>query len=663
MGYPLDPLTAEEFEVVGDLLRREGEKRGAKDLLFSSVELAEIDKSQLYDAEKDEFLRDAPSVPRVALATLYIRETRRAAVATVSLTERAVLDWVEQKPGTQPNIHFDEFMVAEELVQQSPAFKEALTKRGVTDMSRVVAEPWSAGHFGIPQEEGRRIIRAQVWIRSPGVKGELSDLDKMDNPYAHPVPGLVAVVDLDTYEVTVEDDGGEIPLESYNYLPHFGRGYRTTVKPIEISQPQGVSFTVDGHLVKWQGWSFRVGFNWREGLTLHHIDYQEGEGKRRRPIINKISCSEMVVPYFSTDKVHHRKNAFDMGEYGIGFLCNSLTLGCDCLGEIHYFDMALNTGKGKSQTIKNAICLHEEDYGVLWKHTDWRLEMKGNPGGVASARSTRLVISCMATVGNYEYGFFYNFYQDGTLEPTIKATGLVNTSAIPPGAAPECGQALGPGLEAQHHQHCFSYRMDMAVDGLANNSVVETNTYIEEDPEKNPYGNAIRIDSTTFTTEKEARRTVNPTSMRSWKVVSTARKNRVGEPTAYKIAPGTHTAFSTLSPSSCVLQRASFMKNHLWVTPYHPDELFAAGKFPNQSDGKGHGLEYWTEQDRRIADRDVVVWHTVNMHHIVRLEDFPVMPVEYASFSLKPFGFFDFNPALDVPPKRGTTSTSACTAC
>ena len=667
--YPLDALSGAEIEKACQIVEDKFPVEGLQKKNFCSVELAEIPKEILYNKETDEFIHQATddllaSAPRVANIAMFTKEkdgTNRTFSILVDLKSESI-SFKEEPKGTQPNINMQEFLEAEALVQKDPKFAEAMKKRGLVDSSKWMAEPWSAGNFGYEKERNRRIVRIQVWCRDPA---NLVKSSEIDNGYAHPVSGLVAVVDLVTGTVEIEEQ--DIPEHDHIPVPktpgNFSRTFlreknipeRTDIKEIDIKQPNGASFTVDGKLVSWQGFTFRVAFNWREGLTLHHISYQENSDiasdNRRRPLAFKISCSEMVVPYLSGDPIHARKNAFDMGEYGVGFMTNSLTLGCDCLGEIHYFDAELNTMAGKSQTIKNAICLHEEDYGMLWKHTDWRMEGQNHPEKTAIARSTRLVISSVCTLGNYEYGFFYHFYQDGTIEAQLKATGLVNTNAIVPGQAVD-GQILGDGLVAQNHQHAFSFRLDMAVDGM-DNTCVESNTQIRPfDPETNPYGNQCEVTSTEFSSEKEAQRDVNPQSMRIWKVVNENKKNRVDQPTAYKLTPGGGSAFTMLHPGSPVLNRAAFMKHHLWVTPYSEDEMFAAGRYPNQSTGEGVGLENWTSGDRNIKNTDIVLWHTCNMHHLVRLEDYPVMPVEYTSFTLKPCGFFDYNPTLRVPAKR-----------
>ena len=159
----------------------------------------------------------------------------------------------------------------------------------------------------------------------------------------------------------------------------------------------------------------------------HQVAY--ADNGRVRSVLHRASISEMVVPYGDPGEVHGWKNAFDAGEWGLGRMTQPLTLGCDCLGEIHYFDATIANEQGKPWVISNAICMHEEDYGILWKHQD----MQG--GRTEVRRSRRLVVSSIATVGNYEYGFYWYFYLDGSVQLEVKLTTrrrLRRTSPRPP---------------------------------------------------------------------------------------------------------------------------------------------------------------------------------------------------------------------------------------
>ena len=266
-------------------------------------------------------------------------------------------------------------------------------------------------------------------------------------------------------------------MREVNYDSKFVTETLPPLKPLHIVQPEGVSFQLDGHHLTWDRWAFTIGFNAREGLTLHDIRFDG------RPLVNRASLVEMVVPYGSPDSGHYRKNVFDIGEYGLGKLANSLKLGCDCLGVIQYLDVHLNTMAGDIFTIEKAICIHEEDDGILWKHWDFRTER------TQVRRGRKLVVSCICTVGNYEYGQYWYFDQAGEIEFEMKATGIINTVACEPGKPSKYEREVSPGVAGQIHQHIFCARLDMAVDG-EQNTVIECNTQAEP-PEAQSLGQCL----------------------------------------------------------------------------------------------------------------------------------------------------------------------------
>jgi primary-amine oxidase len=336
----------------------------------------------------------------------------------------------------------------------------------------------------------------------------------------------------------------------------------------------------------------------------------------------------------------------------MGMCANSLELGCDCLGLIRYFDAHLCDSRGEPLTIKNAVCMHEEDYGILWKHTDRRL-----PEAPEVRRSRRLVVSSISTVENYEYGFFWYLYQDGTIQFEVKLTGILSLGAARPGESPRHGSLVAPQLYAPNHQHFFNMRLDFDLDGVAN-TVHRVDVAPDSVDEDNPFANAFRARATPLRTEKEARGHLNLESARTWKVVNPGVRNHVGEPVGYRFLPGDN-SFPFASPDAWWRRRARFVDYHVWVTPYRPDERYGAGDYPNQSQG-GDGLIHWTEQDRPIKDTDLVLWYTFGHTHIPRPEDYPVMPTAYIGFTLKPAGFFTANPANDVPPSPKRAPGGSC---
>jgi len=633
--HPLEPLSSREIGDVSAILRAERGLGPSWRFVFVMLHEPTKDVVRAWAGEL---------VPREAFVVLRDRETRGTYEALVSLSAERVV-WLERRDGVQASITAEEFMACEEVVRADERWRDAMRCRGVEDFSLCMLDPWAAGYTG-PEDDPskRRIARPLTWVRSePG-----------DNGYARPVEGLLVVVDLDEMAVIEVEDRGKVPLprKAGNYDPErMARngnvpalaGPRTDVRPIEITQPEGASFTVDGHAVSWQKWSLRIGFTAREGLVLHRVGYRDGG--RVRPILYRASLAEMFVPYGDPAPIHSQKNVFDMGEYGLGWLANPLSLGCDCLGEIHYFDGVVNDQDGQAVTIPNAICMHEEDVGVGWKHTDFRTDE------VEVRRLRRLVISTIVTVGNYEYGYFWYLYTDGTIEYEVKLTGVISTGAIAEGEVPEHGVRVAPGLYGPHHQHFFSVRLDMEVDG-ERNTVVETDSEPLPPGPGNPAGNAWVTRRRVLADETQAQRTIDPLKGRTWTVENPSSTNAVGDPVGYQLMPGAN-ILPMVSPDGLHGRRGAFAYKHLWVTPYEPHERFAAGDYPNQQPG-GQGLPEWTVANRDIEDRDVVVWYSFGAHHVVRPEDWPVMPVSQIGFKLRPSGFFDGNPALDMPRTAGS---------
>ncbi len=443
--HPLEPLSAREVQAAVDLLRKNGKVTATT--RFVSVALLEPEKSQVHSSPGGE------PPPRRAFAVLLDNAANACYEATLSLSDETLVAW-KHVPGVQPTMTIDEQVECEQTVLRSPVFQEALRRHtGVQDTRLVMVDIWSAGNYGSEEDRTRRLARPLCFLRS----------DATDNGYVRPIEGLRPVVDLNTMEVVRVEEYGHWPLPpgAANYFADRVPNQRQDIQALEITQPEGPSFEVQGYQVRWQKWSFVIGFNAREGLTLHHLRYDDGG--RARSVLYRASLTEMVVPYGDPGPTQRRKNAFDVGEYGMGMCANSLELGCDCLGLIRYFDAHLCDSRGEPLTIKNAVCMHEEDYGILWKHTDRRL-----PDSPQVRRSRRLVVSSISTVENYEYGFFWYFYQDGTIQFEVKLTGILSLGAYPPGETPAYGVLVAPQLYAPNHQHFFNMRLDFDLDGTAN---------------------------------------------------------------------------------------------------------------------------------------------------------------------------------------------------
>lgn len=634
MRSPLfDALTADEIRTVARLVR--AEKIGGPRPGFGAVFTEEPDKA---------LLRDGAAVPRRARALVVDRTAGHSHNVLIDLDAEKVVSAQVMQHGAPPMLA-EEIDVLSETLKADSRYIAALAKRGITDLSLVQCDPWGVANRTEFDVDGQRLWGAISYLRH----------DEDDNGYAHPIEGVVGVVDMVGRTVVGVHDYGVRPMNGTcsNYTPEHNQPMRTDIVPLEIIQPEGVGFHLDGPELTWQKWRLRINMHPLDGLVLHAVEYKDGD--QYRSIMHRGSLAEMVVPYGDPHDEHYWRSAFDAGEYGLGKMANSLTLGCDCLGEIVYLDAVMAYDDGEPHVIKNAVCIHEEDAGILWKHTDWVT------GKVDVRRSRKLVISFIATVGNYHYGFYWNLFQDGHIEVDVKLLGIVQTRAVEAGEDTPHGTRIADSLVATYHQHLFCFRLDMEVDGWQNTVYQNDVDGLSVGPE-NPHGNAIGVTKNCIARENDGDWFTSPQTARSWSVVNPGRTNRWGAPVGYKLLPGWASDTLIAQAPSQIANRAGFATRNLWVTPYSPDEMHPAGDHPNQ-DRSAAGLPTWTKANRPVENTDLVLWHTFGVTHIPRSEDWPVMPTEVASFMLIPTNFFDQNPALDVPANASMSCGTGESGC
>ena len=624
-AHPLDPLSASELS---DVIRHAREAWNLTDRhLVAMCQLNEPAKADVLAWKTGDELDRAA---RIAILDQSTAEVYEGVISTTGI----VRSW-ELIEGAKSPVLSTESIAAMALAKADSRIREALLRRGVTDPeTQVHIETWPIG-AQIPDylNDGRRLVWTPMWLKpTPDA-----------NMYAHPINGLYAIIDLQKLEV-VDIEDGEItptPMTPGDYRLS-QTGGQVKLKDLAIVQKDGASCTVEGWKVNWERWNFRVGWDQREGLVIHDVRFDDNGTERR--IGYRLSIAELVIPYGDPSQGTYRKNAFDTGEYGLGNYTNSLTLGCDCLGEIIYLDVAHLTPEGNVREIPNAICMHEEDFGILWKHVDV-------DGHVEVRRGRRFVVSSIVTINNYEYGYYWYFYQDGSVEFEAKLTGILLTLSDAPGVPHPSATQLEEGLWAPYHQHTFCARLDLDIDG-GTNTVIEVDSVATPVGPENPHGSAYITTQDVIKSEKVAARLLDLGKSRYWKIINPNKKNHVGQPVGFKIL-GNVNCLPFADPESVIGKRAGFMYRHLWVTKNSQAERYPAGEYPYQHEG-GDGLPRWSKADRSLENEDVVMWYVFGLNHIPRLEDWPVMPVERLGFTLKPVGFFRRSPAMDVAPSMAT---------
>ncbi|KAJ3566516.1 hypothetical protein NPX13_g7100 [Xylaria arbuscula] len=641
--HPLDPLSQAEIQSTIDIV-----KKAHGELFFNVVSLHEPRK-----AEMSRWLEN-PSAPQPARIAdvVVIAPGGKVYDGLVDLASGTITKW-ELLDGLQPIITMEELTAVEHVCRKDPKVIEQCGISGIAreDMDKVYCDPWTIGY---DERHGNKIrLQQALMYYRPNVD---------DCQYQYPLD-FCPIYDGEKREIIAID----IPkvrrplskVQPINYHPAGvakAGGYRNNLKPINITQPEGVSFTMTGREIEWQNWKFHIGFNYREGIVLNNITFNDKGNVR--PIFYRLSLAEMVVPYGNPEHPHQRKHAFDLGEYGAGYMTNSLTLGCDCKGSIHYLDAEFPTRAGGIRTIKNAICIHEEDAGILFKHSDFRDD------SVIVTRARKLIIQQIFTAANYEYAIQWIFHlqsqQDGTIQPEIKLTGILNTYTMNPGEDTHgWGTQVYPGVNAHNHQHLFCLRIDPNVDG-PNNTVFMADAVASEAPVGSPenyYGNAFFAKRTKFSTVGESATDYDGTKSRTWDICNTNRLHPYSrKPASYKLV-SREVAPLLPKEGSLVWKRAGFARHAVHVTKYRDDQLWPAGRHVPQTSGEPSlGLPEWMgDGSESIDNTDIVLWHTFGITHIPAPEDFPVMPVEPITLLLRPRNFFTNNPVMDVPPSFCST--------
>ena len=638
---PWHSLTADEVaEAAGAVKEKFGEKT-----LFNRISLAEAKKSEALTWRPG---KKTPRAAEIAYRLNGASHLIRYDFGSATLSES------RKVTSGQPMLVGEELFGAVEKVIALPEVIEAVSQRGV-DPDYALCLPRTVGRFyaDIADPQNDRLARFDCFnIRGQSGLGILPTT----SAYARPIEGLSVLFDVEEnrlIELTDSFAGSEAPPADFEVLElgEDALDTRTPLRPITIAQGEGRNFSVSGSQIDWQGWQFHLRFDPRQGTVLNNIGYIRGDDFR--PIAYEIAMSEMFVPYQDPDTHWFYRAYFDMGEYGFGNMATELK-GNDCPANAVYQDVVLHTGAGEPVVAPNRICIFEFDPGYpSWRHNESLLE--DLPGLVThnSRRATNLVVRMVAVIGNYDYFQDYVFQQDGRLRIRLISTGIDATKGVfaasmtDAGAMDETayGTLIAPHRLGVNHDHFFSYRVDMDVDGTENN-FLRQKLVAEAQSEAAARQGIWRVETEKVSTEQAAQTIMRVEKPALLTFASASATNQMGYPTAYQlIFPNIR---PLVTPEDPIYRRAGFLKNNLWVTRYQPNEIFSAGIAVNQS-AEDQGLPRYAADDESIENADIVAWPTIGFHHVPMAEDWPVMPAKVDEIVLKPRNFFDRNPALDVP--------------
>ena len=625
---PLDALEADEIVRASMVLRANGHIDEQTPILYLAMEPPVKNEVLAWEPDKD-FSRHARAI---------VRRDRVNREFLINLGTNEI-ESVEEVPGPgQPPIVFDEIIAAIEIAVGNEEMQAGLAKRGVTDMEAVFCAPRTGGNFGEDFEQERRVVKVDCF-------------DLKNNPtnvFAAPVEGLFAIVDLESREVLEVVDLGVVPVsqETYSLSAGASNELRNT-KPVSIAAPEGSNIAIDGWEVSWNNWRLHLRWDMRAGLILSQVRYADGDNLRS--VLYQGNISEIFVPYQEPSEGWYYRNYMDEGDYGLGNTHSPLLAGVDCPSNATYMTPVMANTAGGADELTNRVCLFERPTGDgTWRHYDlFTQDLDGRP-------NVELIIRFVATVGNYDYLFDWVFDNKGQLTYRLGASGLdavkgVNAKSLSDETADkdtEYGQLIAPGLAGINHDHFFSIRLDVDIDGT-DNRFVRDKLVVDSQLGDSKRKSIWRTERDVAANDSAAKYRLSYDKPALWRVESSRNQNYLGYSSSFALKP-LGNARPLVDEDDPPLTRAQFVNYHLWVTPYAADEQWAGGRYSNQSLA-GDGLPAWTRNERNVEDTDIVLWYTLGFHHVPSAEDWPVYNLGWNGITLRPYNFFDQNPAMDLP--------------
>ncbi|ESW15243.1 hypothetical protein PHAVU_007G056500 [Phaseolus vulgaris] len=632
--HPLDPLTPSEINLVQTIVQKAYPTSNTTDhnLIFNYVGLDEPNKLQILSWQSSNpKTKPKPSPPPPRRAFVIVRFQKQSHEIIVDLSKSSIVSTKVYEGNGYPPLTLGEIEVATQLPLSYEPFKKSLRKRGL-NVSEVQCVAFTFGWFG--EAKPRRLVQIKCHYRNGTA-----------NFYARPLEGVEILVDFDDMKIVGYNDRYVVALPKAE-----GTEYRASkLKPPsapKLKQHDGPGFTIDGHTVSWGSWVFHVGYDSRNGPVISLASYYDLQKKKHRPVLYKGLISELFVPYQDPTQEWYYRTFFDSGEYGLGQYMSSLQPFTDCPSNASFIDAYRASSDGTPVKIPNAFCIFQKYAGgIMWRHTEAAIP---NQTITESRSEETLVVRTVTTVANYDYITDWEFKQSGSIKSVVGLTGILALKATNYTNTDEIKKDIYGTLVAENtigvnHDHFFTYYLDLDVDGVENSFVKSNLETVRVKDGSIPRKSYWRVVSETAKTEGDARIKLGlkPSELA---VVNPNKKTKQGNKIGYRLLPGPMAQPLLLNDDFPQI-RAAFTNYDVWVTPYNRSEKWVAGTYVDRSRGDDT-LAVWSERDRKIENKDIVLWYTMGFHHVPCQEDFPVMPTLSGGFELRPTNFFESNPVL-----------------
>lgn len=607
-SYQLDPLTVAEINTVVRVLF--DSQKATENTRFGLIELNE--------PMKRKFIENDRKLSREAYVLMYDWRKKTSTEAVINIAAKKITSWKKLKEYQPPNTYLIVERI-EEIVFSDGRWEKAMSIRGIEDYAPISLWPDLAPYQKLSEKKGKFVVSV-VALNNNALSAESRYLN------------INIDVNLTDGVVTGFIDNGIEEQSNKPLIPH-----KSPHENDSTFYQAGKNFKINGSQLKWENWQFRFSVNPRRGLEIYDVKYIDN-GKKRS-ILYRASLSEIVTPY--GDPEWYSWYPSDEGDLNFANYALVPTTDYDVLPNSTFRPAITHDSKGNAKKIRRSVAIYEKYGGLRWRHYN------------NSRRAKDLVLSSHFMVDNYDYVVSWLFKQNGSISVEVSLTGMINYGLNKKqrlerselGANRSASNTLvAPGVFGPVHQHFFNFRLDFDIDG-SKNTAAEVNFAMVPKKQNNPNEEWFASTSTEFKNEKQAIRSINPSSSRRWKIFNGNRTNQLGQNPSYFIIPKDNT-FPLTGVNSKVQAKAGFINANLWVTLYSHKEMYAAGKFLG-ADYNGSGLPKWVQANRKIKNKDIVVWYTMGTTHMPRPEDWPVMPARTLSFEIMPFGFFTENPTLN----------------
>ncbi|XP_050218572.1 amine oxidase [copper-containing] alpha 3, peroxisomal-like [Mercurialis annua] len=637
--HPFDPLSPYELMQIQSIVKNSLSSSKSSLITFHYVGLDEPEKPLVQS-----WLSKPKTKPPPRRALVMTRFDKQTYEFIINLSSKpfSIISTKVYKDYGYPTLGSDEQISAILLPLKYGPFIDSVRSRGL-HLSDVVCSTFTVGWYG--KESNRRVIKLQCYH----INGTL-------NLYLLPIEGIKIVVDLDEMKIVEYVDNGRVPVpksEGTDYRlseqkPPFG----PHINGAAILQPNGPGFIIDGYTIKWMNWDFHLAFDARVGPVISLATIYDQEKQRHRSVMYRGHVSELFVPYQDPTEDYYYKTYFDCGEFGFGLLAVSLVPQADCPNNAVFMDGYLAGQDGSPVQIPNVFCIFERHSGdVMWRHTEFGIP---NITVTESRPEVSLVVRMVATVGNYDHILDWEFKPSGSINVQAGLSGVLEVKATKYTHSDEIDQEVDGTLLADNtiglnHDHFLTYRLDLDIDGVENSLVKQNMVTKRVLNGKTPRKSYWTVESETAKTESEGKIKLGqkPANL---VIVNPNKKTKYGNSHGYRLIPGT-VAHPILEDDDYPQIRGAFSNYNVWITPYNKSEIWAGGRYVDQSHGQDT-LAVWSLRNREIENKDIVLWYVLGIHHIPCQEDFPLMPTLSAGFEIRPTNFFEFNPVLKVIPPQ-----------